>query len=145
MSDILPLCDKVFFLNPELGHFVPNGVFLPYASAEIEGVEFLPPKPNRVPRIVHAPSGLFASQTFQRAERGAETDLLSQRDRHESGYFRRLLRDVSQDPARRPLAYSPGHDPARRIIVDESPDRRIQPQRRAGHRVASALRGDGFQ
>ena len=56
ISEVLLLCDRVFFLNPELGHYVPNGTFMPYASAEVENVQSIPPNINRVPRIVHAPS-----------------------------------------------------------------------------------------
>lgn len=54
---ILPLCDRVFFLNPELGHVVPTGHFLPYANVDIEGLEPIYPEiKRRVPKIVHAPS-----------------------------------------------------------------------------------------
>lgn len=57
INDILPLCDRVFFLNPELGHFVPNGTFLPYANVDIRAIT---PRGKRAatgkPRIVHAPS-----------------------------------------------------------------------------------------
>ena len=53
---ILPLCDKVFFLNPELGHFVPDGEFLPYCSVDIHEFDFAPSDLSRKPRIVHAPS-----------------------------------------------------------------------------------------
>lgn len=56
IENVLPLCDQVFFLNPELGHYVPQGTFMPYASAEVESVEVVPPKIDRIPRIVHAPS-----------------------------------------------------------------------------------------
>lgn len=54
---LLPHCDRVFYLNPELGHeLAADAVFLPYASCEIE--TFVPqwPRPNGRPRIVHAPS-----------------------------------------------------------------------------------------
>ncbi len=56
ISEILPLCDQVFFLNPELGHFLPGGTFLPYASAEVEKVDVHSPRVDRIPKIVHAPS-----------------------------------------------------------------------------------------
>lgn len=56
ISDLLPLCDQVFFLNPELGHYLSGGVFLPYASAEVEKVEVHIPRVDRITRIVHAPS-----------------------------------------------------------------------------------------
>ncbi|MBR0938039.1 glycosyltransferase family 4 protein [Bradyrhizobium jicamae] len=53
---VLPLFDRVFYLNPELGHVVPGGQFLPYANVEIE--KFTPEYPSSQgkPRIVHAPS-----------------------------------------------------------------------------------------
>jgi glycosyltransferase involved in cell wall biosynthesis len=53
---LLPLIDRVFFLNPELGRYLPNAEFLPYASADIRGEVVTLPDPNRPPRIVHAPS-----------------------------------------------------------------------------------------
>ncbi len=56
INDVLPLFDCVFYLNPELGHVVPSGQFLPYANVEIE--KFTPQFPSieGKPRIVHAPS-----------------------------------------------------------------------------------------
>jgi hypothetical protein len=56
ITDILPLCDRVFYLNPELGHFVPNGQFMPYASVDIEAAEVIPPTGKGRPIVVHAPS-----------------------------------------------------------------------------------------
>jgi hypothetical protein len=56
IRDILPLADKVFYLNPELGHYVPNAEFLPYSSVEISELEFLPPSTSGRIRVVHAPS-----------------------------------------------------------------------------------------
>jgi len=53
---LLPLMDQVFYLNPELGHYIPNGVFLPYANVDIERVEQQPPSGSRRIKIVHAPS-----------------------------------------------------------------------------------------
>ncbi|MCP5200975.1 MAG: hypothetical protein H6977_13250 [Gammaproteobacteria bacterium] len=54
--DVLPLCDKVFFLNPELGHYVGTAEFMPYASVDIHKFDVLPPAAVGRPRIVHAPS-----------------------------------------------------------------------------------------
>jgi glycosyltransferase involved in cell wall biosynthesis len=56
VRQVLPLFDRVFYLNPELGHVVPNGEFLPYANVEIE--KFVPvfPSGEGRPRIFHAPS-----------------------------------------------------------------------------------------
>ena len=56
IDKILPLFDRVFYLNPELGHVVPTGTFLPYASVEIEKFALSLPTDRGKPRIVHAPS-----------------------------------------------------------------------------------------
>src|SRR5712691_883168 len=56
ISQILPLCDRIFFLNPELGHALPAGQFLPYASVDIHACKSAPPAVDGRPRIVHAPS-----------------------------------------------------------------------------------------
>lgn len=53
---LLPLMDKVFYVNPELGHWVGQGEFLPYASVDIAAVRPAPPAANRRPLIVHAPT-----------------------------------------------------------------------------------------
>lgn len=56
IKTLLPLMDKVLYMNPELGHLVPNGSFMPYANVDVVGQEVTPPDPGRRPRIVHAPS-----------------------------------------------------------------------------------------
>lgn len=56
IAEVLPKADRVFFLNPELGHYVPDGQFLPYASVDIAAIEVCEPRLDRPPRIVHAPS-----------------------------------------------------------------------------------------
>lgn len=56
IREILPLADRVFYLNPELGHYVPNAQFLPYSNVEISELEVLPPSTSGRVRIVHAPS-----------------------------------------------------------------------------------------
>ncbi len=53
---LLPLMDRTFFLNPEIGHMVPQGEFLPYANVDVIGERVTPPNPGRRPRILHAPS-----------------------------------------------------------------------------------------
>jgi hypothetical protein len=53
---VLPFFDRVFYLNPELGHVVPEGQFLPYASVEIEKFDVKLPSPEGRPIILHAPS-----------------------------------------------------------------------------------------
>jgi len=56
IANVLPQCDRVFFLNPELGHYAPNATFLPYANVDIGAIDILPPRQSGVPRIVHSPS-----------------------------------------------------------------------------------------
>ena len=56
ISEILPLCDRVFYLNPDLGYGVPEGTFLPYASVDIAQIKPYPSTPASRLRIVHAPS-----------------------------------------------------------------------------------------
>lgn len=56
IETLLPLMDRVFYLNPELGHFVRAGEFLPYANVDVMGETVTLPDPGRRPRIVHAPS-----------------------------------------------------------------------------------------
>jgi hypothetical protein len=56
ISHILPLFDRVLYLNPEHGHLVPDGTFLPYASAEIDKFKLHLPASQGRPRIVHAPT-----------------------------------------------------------------------------------------
>ncbi|MCO5090666.1 hypothetical protein [Bosea sp. (in: a-proteobacteria)] len=53
---LLPLMDRVFYLNPELGRFVAKGDFLPYCNVEIWDQEVSLPDPARRLRVVHAPS-----------------------------------------------------------------------------------------
>ncbi|MBY0423663.1 MAG: hypothetical protein K2Q06_15270, partial [Parvularculaceae bacterium] len=55
-DNVLPLCDHVFYLNPELGHEVPNGSFIPYMSVDIDRFAYRPLETGARPRIVHAPS-----------------------------------------------------------------------------------------
>jgi hypothetical protein len=56
IDDILPLCDRVFFLNPELGHDTNCGVFMPYANVDIDEISISPPTRNSSPIVLHAPS-----------------------------------------------------------------------------------------
>ncbi|MCJ2054911.1 glycosyltransferase [Methylobacterium sp. J-070] len=56
IETLLPLADKVFYLNPELGHYLPRGEFLPYASVEIDAVTVTQPNTSGRIRVVHAPS-----------------------------------------------------------------------------------------
>lgn len=56
IDDILPLADRVFYLNPELGHYVPMGQFLPYANVDVEAIRPEPTGERARPLILHAPS-----------------------------------------------------------------------------------------
>ena len=56
IDEILPLFDRAFYLNPELGHAVPNGQFLPYSNVEIEKFKIASPSNRGKPKILHAPS-----------------------------------------------------------------------------------------
>lgn len=57
IENILPHIDRIFFLNPELGHFTKRGEFLPYASVEPNEFEVQLPSTRLGPiRILHAPS-----------------------------------------------------------------------------------------
>lgn len=56
IEHLLPLFDRVFYLNPEHGHMVPDGTFLPYTSAELDQFQLHLPASHGRPRIVHAPT-----------------------------------------------------------------------------------------
>lgn len=56
IEHLLPLMDAVFYVNPELGHEVPGGIFLPYANVEIDAFTPQPPAASGRPLIVHAPT-----------------------------------------------------------------------------------------
>ncbi len=56
VEDILPLCDRVFVLNPDLALHAPGAEFLPYASASIHDIPVCPPRTSGRPLVLHAPS-----------------------------------------------------------------------------------------
>ncbi|MGU3663348.1 glycosyltransferase [Methylobacterium sp. A49B] len=56
IGEILPFADKIFYLNPELGHFVAGAEFLPYCNIDIASFSVTPPTMAGRPRILHAPS-----------------------------------------------------------------------------------------
>ncbi len=56
IETLLPLMDRVFYLNPEIGHMIPGGEFLPYANVDVMGESVSLPDPHHRPRILHAPS-----------------------------------------------------------------------------------------
>jgi len=56
IREVLPKVHRVFVLNPELVHYVPGAVFLPYASVDVEAIEPIWPKPDGPAVILHAPS-----------------------------------------------------------------------------------------
>jgi hypothetical protein len=54
---ILPLCDRVFFLNPDLSVSAGTGEFLPYANVDLRAILPQPPRPVRArPLVLHAPT-----------------------------------------------------------------------------------------
>ena len=57
IDNVLPWCDKVFYLNPELGHFVQRGEFLPYAAVDVNAYEAAGSSSTGGKlKILHAPS-----------------------------------------------------------------------------------------
>ena len=56
IDNILPLCNRVFALNPDLINDVPNAHFLPYASVDVESFQPIWPRTDGPMRILHAPS-----------------------------------------------------------------------------------------
>jgi hypothetical protein len=56
ITNILPKADHRFYLNPELGHYLRAAEFLPYSSVEIDDFAVSPPRADRPPKILHAPS-----------------------------------------------------------------------------------------
>lgn len=56
IETLLPLMDRVFYLNPEIGHMVGQGEFLPYANVDVMAETVSLPDPGRRPRVLHAPS-----------------------------------------------------------------------------------------
>jgi glycosyltransferase involved in cell wall biosynthesis len=56
IENIVPRADRVFVLNPELAHFVPGAVFMPYCSVDVEAFEPVWPKTDGPAVILHAPS-----------------------------------------------------------------------------------------
>jgi hypothetical protein len=66
---VLPIADRVFFLNPELGHYVPGATFLPYANVAVEEIAAAPASRRARPRVLHAPSddGIKGSPAIEAA------------------------------------------------------------------------------
>src|SRR5262245_16678729 len=56
MDTYLPLAHRVFYLNPELGHFLSKGEFMPYGNVILDEIEPVWPDRSARPRILHAPS-----------------------------------------------------------------------------------------
>lgn len=56
IADVLPAVNRVFILNPELVHYVPNATFLPYSNVEVDQFEPSYPTTDGPIKIVHAPS-----------------------------------------------------------------------------------------
>ncbi|MDA7946913.1 MAG: hypothetical protein MPJ78_05500 [Hyphomicrobiaceae bacterium] len=56
IKTILPNCSRVFYLNPELGNYVPHGTFIPYANVDIDAIAPAKAGHRKTPIVVHAPS-----------------------------------------------------------------------------------------
>jgi glycosyltransferase involved in cell wall biosynthesis len=56
IDEILPLAHRSFALNPELVHYVPQAVFVPYASVDVDRFEVVPASTRGPVVILHAPS-----------------------------------------------------------------------------------------
>jgi glycosyltransferase involved in cell wall biosynthesis len=56
IDNYLPMAERIFYLNPELHHFIPRGEFMPYGNVDIDVVMPAVSEPNSIPRILHAPS-----------------------------------------------------------------------------------------
>jgi hypothetical protein len=56
MEQLLPRCDRVFVLNPELAQYVPGAVFMPYANVDVESITPVWPKTEGPITILHAPT-----------------------------------------------------------------------------------------
>ncbi len=56
IAHILPLCDRVFVLNPDLKRHAPMAEFLPYASVDSAAVPLSLPAATGRPLVLHAPT-----------------------------------------------------------------------------------------
>jgi hypothetical protein len=56
VEKILPLCDRVFVLNPDLKHHVSAAEFLPYSNVNIHEVELALSSTQNRPLVLHAPT-----------------------------------------------------------------------------------------
>jgi hypothetical protein len=56
IARILPLCDRVFVLNPDLKHHAPMAEFLPYANVDIAAIPLALPSATGRPLVLHAPT-----------------------------------------------------------------------------------------
>src|SRR5262249_5890278 len=56
IDEVLPHCDRVFVVNPDLAHDVPGATFLPYASTDVAAIEPAWPKTDGPITILHAPT-----------------------------------------------------------------------------------------
>jgi hypothetical protein len=56
IAEVLPHCDRVFVLNPDLAHDVPGATFVPYANVDVEAFEPVLPATDGPITLLHAPS-----------------------------------------------------------------------------------------
>jgi hypothetical protein len=53
---VLRLADRVFYLNPDLRHWLPGATFIPYASVDASQIEVAPEPTGEEIVVVHAPT-----------------------------------------------------------------------------------------
>jgi glycosyltransferase involved in cell wall biosynthesis len=68
IEEVDRLADLVLYVNPELGHVVPRGSFLPYGNVDLEALRPSPRAVRDKPVILHAPSDPAIKGTRQIAE-----------------------------------------------------------------------------
>ena len=56
IATLSSLADRIFYLNPELGHYVSKGQFLPYANVDLRAILPAPTSVRERPLLLHAPS-----------------------------------------------------------------------------------------
>jgi hypothetical protein len=60
---VLRLADRVFYLNPDLRHWLPGATFTPYASVDARRIEVVPEPPSDEVVVVHAPTDVDVKGT----------------------------------------------------------------------------------
>jgi hypothetical protein len=92
IAKIDAVADLVLYVNPELGHELPRGAFLPYGNVDVEAIRPEPQQPRARPLILHAPSDPSIKGTTQIIE---ALDAL----RDEFDFDLRLVQGLQHDQA----------------------------------------------